>query len=220
MTKKKADKKNSIKNYFPEGYDKLSIEEKIPFLIVKCISSMTDFDPRHYGKKRICDILKGTRSKFVLENGHHHGPCYGALRDLSRRDIYYFINGLIEAKILSVEDEIFPTLGITKKGEQVLDLKRKIRIPFPLDLRSETIPAFDYELYSHLCDVRLVQAKDEGVPPYCVIPNDTLFELCVHPPRNIGDLETIRGFGPARTQKYGELFIQALLDYSSVKRTR
>ena len=226
MTKKKTNRttikssKKKTKDTFPKGYENLSIEEKIPFLIVKCISSMTDFDPRRYGKKRVCDILKGTRSKFVLENGHHHSPCYGALKGLSRGDIYHFINGLIGAGSLRVEDETFPTLEITTGGEQVLDLKRKVRISFPLDLDPESIPAFDYEMYTHLYDVRLVQAKDEGVPPYCVLPNDTLVELCVRSPKHVDDLEGIRGFGPARTQKYGELFIRALSAYSSEKKAK
>jgi ATP-dependent DNA helicase RecQ len=227
MTKKKADKiidKRAImkktknkKESFPKEYEKLYIEEKIPFLIIKCISSMTDFDQRHYGRKRICDILKGTCSKFVLENGHHHNPCYGALNDLLRRQIYYFIDELIGLGVLLVEDEVFPTLEITNKGKQLLKLRRKVKVTLPFDLDPDPIPTFDYEMYSHLCDIRLVQAKDEGIPPYCVLPNNTIVELCVRSPKRVEDLDDIRGFGPARTQKYGELFVKAIKGYSTIQ---
>jgi ATP-dependent DNA helicase RecQ len=227
MTKNKADKtidkktvtkrKKNKKETFPKEYEKLYIEEKIPFLILKCISSMTDFDQRHYGRKRICDILKGTCSKFVLENGHHHNPCYGALKVLLRRQIYYYIDELIKLGALLVDDEIFPTLEITNKGKQLLKLKKKVKVALPFNLDPEPIPTFDYEMYSHLCDIRLVQAKDEGIPPYCVLPNNTIVELCIRSPKETEDLDDIRGFGPARTQKYGELFIKAIEDYSAYK---
>lgn len=199
---------------FPEGYNKLFMEEKIPFLIVKCIESMTDFDTRHYGRKRIGDILKGTCSRFILENGHHHNPCYGVLEHLTRREIGHYIDRLIESNILCVEDEVFPTLGITRTGRKVARLQKRIRIEHPTPLEPHPVPTFDLGLYSHLCDVRLVQAKDEGVPPYCVIPNRAIMELCVTPPATVEELMRINGFGPARTQRYGELFINALRDYS------
>ena len=181
---------------------------------------MTDFDPRHYGKKRVSDILKGACSKLVLENGHHHNPCYGTLKDLSRREIFHFIEELIGLGILIVEDEVFPTLEISRKGKQLLGLKRKIKVDFPMDLCPTPIPPFDIDMYGHLNNVRLVQAKDEGIPPYCVVPNSTLMQMCTRTVEQVEDLEDIKGFGPARTHKYGELFVQAITGYQSEKKGR
>ena len=180
---------------------------------------MTDFDSRRYGKKRVSDILKGACSKFVLENGHHHNPCYGTLKDLSRQKIIHFIDTLIDSGILIVEDEMFPTLKLSKKGKHLLGLKRKIKVDFPLDLDPTPIPPFDIEMYGYLNNIRLVQAKDEGIPPYCVVPNSTLMQMCTVSPKHIDDLENIKGFGPARTHKYGELFVQAISSYGSEKKS-
>jgi len=211
---------NNIKTAFPKGFENLYLEEKIPFIIAGCIVSMTDFDTRHYGKKRICDILKGTCSRFILENGHHHNPYYGALKDLTRREIEHFIDEMVRKAILRVEDNVFPTIDVTGAGKSAAQMKKRIRIEFPISLVPEEFPAIDHDLYSHLWDIRMVQAKDEGVPPYCVVPNRTLLELCQAPPDRIEDLEDIHGFGPARTQRYGELFIKALKDYSKGSASR
>lgn len=206
---------NKISNTgFPESFEKQSVEEKIPFLIAKCIQSMKDYEGLSYGKNRICDILKGSYSKFVLENGHHRNPCFGVLKDFSKRNILDFLDAMIERSILRRDDGLFPTLDVTGIGKEVLRFRKRVRLEMPHDLRPIPAPIFNPDLYEHLQNVRLVQAKDEGVPPYYVIPNRCVVELCVKRPRDRDTLAGIHGFGPAKVQRYGELFLDAIAEYT------
>ena len=197
----------------PEKFEKLSIEEKIPFLIAKCIQSMKDYEDRSYGKNRVCDILKGSYNKFVLENGHHHNPCFGVLRDFSRKNVSDFIDAMTERSILRWSGGLFPTLDVTGIGKELIRFRKQVRLEMPFDLRPTLIPVFDQNLYEHLHNVRLVQAKDEGVPPYCVIPNRCIVELCIKRPGDQDTLGGIHGFGPARVQRYGEMFLGAIAEF-------
>jgi len=205
---------NKINSDLPLKVAIQPLEEKVPFLIVKCIQSMKDYEDRRYGKNRICDILKGSFNRFIMENGHHHNPCFGVLKDFSRNNILDFIDVLTERSILQRDEGFFPTLDITGIGRELLRFRKRVKLEMPFDLQPIPAPIFNQDLYEHLQIVRLVQAKDEGVPPYRVIPNKCLVELCVERPGELDTLAQIHGFGPNKVQRYGELFLSAIAEYT------
>ena len=68
----------------------------------------------------------------------------------------------------------------------------------------------DAELFAALRTLRGRIAKDEQVPAYVVFPDRTLAEMAVRRPRSLGALADIRGVGPAKLEKYGERFLEAI----------
>jgi ATP-dependent DNA helicase RecQ len=70
----------------------------------------------------------------------------------------------------------------------------------------------DAELFAALRTLRGSIAKDEKVPAYVVFPDRTLAEMAVRRPRSLGALSDIRGVGPAKLEKYGERFLEAIRD--------
>jgi ATP-dependent DNA helicase RecQ len=68
----------------------------------------------------------------------------------------------------------------------------------------------DAELFASLRTLRGQIARDEKVPAYVVFPDRTLAEMAVRRPRSLGALADIRGVGPAKLEKYGERFLDAI----------
>ena len=73
----------------------------------------------------------------------------------------------------------------------------------------------DAPLFAALRALRATIARDDKVPAYVVFPDRTLAEIAVLRPRNIGALSNIRGVGPAKLERYGQRFLDAVRDAAS-----
>lgn len=70
-------------------------------------------------------------------------------------------------------------------------------------------------LYRNLLLLRDRICNEEQVPVYLVAPNKTLAELVEYLPESTEQLLQISGFGPARVEAYGEVFLKAIRQYMS-----
>jgi ATP-dependent DNA helicase RecQ len=70
--------------------------------------------------------------------------------------------------------------------------------------------AGDERLFTALKTLRGGIARAESVPAYVVFPDRTLAELAVRRPRTLAAMGDIRGVGPAKLEKYGERFLDAV----------
>jgi len=68
----------------------------------------------------------------------------------------------------------------------------------------------DAPLFAGLRALRSEIARAEQVPAYVVFPDRTLAELAVRRPRTLAAMSAIRGVGPAKLEKYGERFLDAI----------
>ena len=68
----------------------------------------------------------------------------------------------------------------------------------------------DEALLARLRDLRRTISREEQVPAYVVFPDRTLAEMAVRRPTNANALGQIRGVGPVKIDKYGELFLEVL----------
>lgn len=57
---------------------------------------------------------------------------------------------------------------------------------------------------------RSQKAREENVPPYVVAHNAELEEIAKLLPKNLDDLENIKGFGKAKREKYGTEILEVL----------
>jgi ATP-dependent DNA helicase RecQ len=68
----------------------------------------------------------------------------------------------------------------------------------------------DARVLGALKALRTEIARAEQVPAYVVFPDRTLAEMAVRRPRTLSAMGEIRGVGPAKLDKYGERFLDAL----------
>ena len=53
-------------------------------------------------------------------------------------------------------------------------------------------------------------ADADGVPPYVVFPDRTLWELVAAKPQTPEELLAVNGIGPVKAEKYGTRFLELL----------
>ncbi|HEY9426689.1 MAG TPA: ATP-dependent DNA helicase RecQ [Gemmatimonadaceae bacterium] len=68
----------------------------------------------------------------------------------------------------------------------------------------------DLVLIGALRTLRTTLAREEKLPAYCIFPDRTLIEMAARKPNSMAALATVRGVGPAKLEKYGELFLGAI----------
>lgn len=64
--------------------------------------------------------------------------------------------------------------------------------------------------YGRLRELRTQLAKEAELPAYCVFADKTLVELARRNPANRADMRKVPGIGPAKMEKYGDAFLEAL----------
>ncbi len=80
--------------------------------------------------------------------------------------------------------------------------------------RSELLTSKGLELFERLRQVRTQLAREEGIPPYIIFSDKTLTDLCVKVPLTKGEMLMVNGIGEHKFEKYGQTFMDAILDFT------
>lgn len=78
--------------------------------------------------------------------------------------------------------------------------------------RVATTSANDDPLWQALKAKRLELAREQGVPPYVIFHDSTLLEILNHKPQTLDAMGRISGIGQAKLAKYGDDFLQVVVD--------
>ncbi|MBV5342876.1 HRDC domain-containing protein, partial [bacterium] len=106
------------------------------------------------------------------------------------------------------------TTFFTDKIEQVLETMRQS--PAASDSRenaTKTAASRNPKLYYELLALRNQICEPRNLPIYVVAGSKTLLEMADYLPLTSKELLKINGFGPAKVEKYGELFINIIQKY-------
>ena len=74
----------------------------------------------------------------------------------------------------------------------------------------EILSADDFALFARLRDARKQLAGTEAIPVYAVCTNEQLAEMAKGRAATLADLKKIDGFGDAKAEKFGEMFLAAI----------
>ena len=73
-----------------------------------------------FGVSRIVDLLRGSRSKALLAYGAEGCPGYGVYQACSKVAMTRLVKDLVDLEYLRVEGLDYPTLDVTRLGQEVL----------------------------------------------------------------------------------------------------
>jgi len=74
-------------------------------------------------------------------------------------------------------------------------------------------PEIDDTLFEALKLWRLERAREQKVPAYVIFPNRTLEEIATYAPTTLEDVETIKGIGPRKLDKYGTSVVELVKEH-------
>ena len=80
---------------------------------------------------------------------------------------------------------------------------------------TDSLTAAGYELFERLRALRLVIAREEGVPPYIIFNDKTLIDMCEKLPVDVDTMLSVSGVGQNKLMKYGSRFTEEISTFIS-----
>ena len=180
-----------------------------------------------FGVSRIVEILRGSRSKTLLAYGAEDCPTYGTCRFRSKTAITGLVKDLIDSAYLQVEGTEYPTLDVTRRGQEVLqgisavmlkhaeEHQRDSLVTKPSRERAASVVAArvsptDPQLFERLRQLRTELAEEEGVAAFVIFHDKTLKAIVGHKPVTSAALLEIPGIGALKAERYGRRVLEVV----------
>ncbi|MGM0902107.1 MAG: DNA helicase RecQ [Bacillota bacterium] len=182
-------------------------------MVLSCIIRMG----QKFGKAITAAVLTGSRNKKVLDLGFNKLSTYGILKEHSAKQVTELIEFLISTNLIGVEHGAYPTIYVAPAGKEVLTGKQQV-------FRKEAVQikqvSNDDPLFEELRQLRKSVAEAEHVPPFVIFSDSSLKDMCARLPQTEEEFLQVSGVGQHKLEKYGETFIQAIVEYAEANPDR
>lgn len=171
---------------------------------------------QRYGKKRIVDILRGSKDERIIGAGLAWQSTYGVLRDSTEKRLRDILDYLEGKGYVAVEGAEYPVLKLTEESFAVLhgDVTLTMKIARPKRKKVEiTERDVDPKLLEVLKQLRRRLATAQKMPAYVVFSDATLTDMCKKHPRTDEEFLEVSGVGQAKLNKYGREFMNAIAQF-------
>lgn len=184
-----------------------------------------------YGKNLIIDFLRGSRSVKMTEYMRTL-PTYGVGNNQDKDFWQNLLRQLLINGFLSESNEEFSVLKLNEESKLILFKNKKV-IFKKVKERAKAVTVAEIEtdystpdidanedLFAELKTLRREIAERENVPPYVIFSDATLLELSTYLPHTKEELSQISGFGTFKIEKYGEIFLPTIIEFSKTNNLR
>ena len=178
---------------------------------------------QRFGAGHIIDVLTGKDSDKIRRFGHDRLPTFGVGKDRGNTEWHAVIRQLVAADFIRVDVAGFGGMHLTQACQPVLKGQQEVyfridRKPAAKKRKSRrvvvdtSIPSRpdDNTLFESLRQLRMELARDQGVPPYVVFGDATLWAMVQHRPASLLDFSELSGVGQVKLDRYGELFLDII----------
>jgi len=175
------------------------------------------------GINTLVDVLRGSQKKEILERGYDQIKTYGAGSDMSHFDWQHCLLQMMHLGLLEINYDQNKTLKLTPGSMSVLKGEQKVEMVkpeknFQKSGTTKKAPAplanlWEEGLFEELRLFRYELAQKQGIPPYVVFSDSTLWEMVRHLPKDEGEMREISGVGAVKFRRYGEKFIDRIQSY-------
>ncbi|MGG0644684.1 DNA helicase RecQ [Sporosarcina gallistercoris] len=174
--------------------------------VLSCVIRMG----QRFGKTMIAQVLTGSRNKKLLDFKFDQLTTYGLLKEKNAKEVSDFIEFLISANCLQVENGQFPTIRVAERGKEVLLGNDKIMRKG--SFVSKTLTEDD-PLFEQLRQLRRQLAQEAGVPPFVVFSDKSLKDMAMKRPATPAEFLDVVGVGQTKLEIYGEAFIEEIQSF-------
>lgn len=185
--------------------------------VINCIAETKG----RYGLNIVLGTLTGANRARIKEVGATSYKSYGVLSKNSERDIRLLIDQMIlEGYIVQTSGEysvlkMGDIRGLKDETARVVvrkfEDKEKAKSSAGAKKKStDELTSAGYRLFEKLRQLRLVIAKEEGMPPYIIFSDKTLIDMCVKMPKDKREMLAVSGVGENKFKKYGQRFLEEI----------
>lgn len=207
-------------------------------LIQKALSAIVRADEQ-VSVRTVTDILRGNFSPEVTKGHYDTLKTFGVGRDVPSRDWQDYLMQMLQNGLFEIAYEEGNHLKLTDSGRKVLYKGARIELAVvrreektqrkerklsrlkavtPLFEKSEmTIGASaagHKELFEALRALRKKLADAQGFPPYIVMSDKVLQNLCEVRPQTVEAFGLVSGIGDFKKEKYGNEFVEVIRRFS------
>ncbi len=176
--------------------------------IFSCIRRMQE----RFGISMVASVLKGSKSKKVLQYRFDRLPTYGIMNQLQEKEIADLINVLISEGYLQLSEGQYPVVKLQLPAVDVL--QGKASVYQKVRKQEQKTAAVDNTLFEQLRLLRREMAQREKVPPYIIFTDSTLREMSEICPTTAAGMLAIKGVGEVKFRNYGAPFLDLLQNYA------
>lgn len=173
--------------------------------VLSCIKRMDE----RFGKVMVAQVLTGSKNQKIMQFRFDELPTYGLMRGDSQKEVSGLIDYLVASGYLRASGGQYPVLQITLAGVKVLKGQEKVTRKMAAKVQ-KTLPE-DNELFERLRELRRDLAEEQGVPPFVIFSDKTLYSMCEIMPTSLTEMLDVKGVGENKLEKYGELFLDILV---------
>lgn len=174
-----------------------------------------------FGLAYICDVLRGSKQKRVLENNHENLSVYGVAKNTPLQQLREYVDLLLLKNYLIKQPGEYPTIGVSALGKSALRDRTPILLPKPRSF-TESIQkekqveevAYDTGLFEQLRALRRSIAEELNVPPFVIFGDKTLQEFAYYLPQSLESLGKIFGVGEQKLKQFGIKFLTVIQVYT------
>ena len=174
-----------------------------------------------FGEAYIVDILRGSKQKKILDNRHDQLSTYGIGIEYSKTQWRYLSHQFLQYKLLE-RDTQHGSLRVTQKGWGVLNRNDEFwgfSVESVPHATPEVLTAYNQELFELLRGERDRIADVEGVHPNAVFHDKALQAMATYFPTSEESFRVMPSVGPAKTEKYGDVFLPIICTYCNEQGT-
>ncbi|MGK0525168.1 MAG: ATP-dependent DNA helicase RecQ [Pseudomonadales bacterium] len=178
---------------------------------------------QRFGVTYLIDVLRGSENERVLQSGHHQVSTYGIGTELSVTEWKSVFRQLVANGYLRADPEGYGALQLTEQCRPLLKGQHKV------ELRKDPVikksagrsssgragsavkdQVTDHAGWEALRACRKELADKQGVPPYVIFHDTTLFDMLERKPQTLDELAGVSGVGAAKLEKYGDIFLATI----------
>ena len=175
---------------------------------------------QRYGKKVICDVLRGSKNERLISAGLSRQSTYGIMADCTEKRLRDIIEHLCENGYMTVEGDEYPILRLTPKSRGVLTGSKTLRMMLEIpqkkkasSAKSAALSPADEKLLTALKELRRSLAMRQSVPAYVVFSDATLMDMCRIKPKTRDEFMEVSGVGQRKAIRYGEVFLATIAEF-------
>jgi ATP-dependent DNA helicase RecQ len=175
----------------------------------------------------IVDFLRGSKNASIYDKGYQNLKTYGVGADIAWFDWNQYVIQLINLGYCEIAFHEKNKIKLTSFAKRVLFDAEKVQLTnvqkkihqAEQDKIVKT-KATENSLFEFLRKLRAEIAKEENVPAYVIFNDATLRQLEIERPMSDEEFLSIDGVGKAKLEKYGDIFIKAIIEFQNIKNER
>jgi ATP-dependent DNA helicase RecQ len=172
----------------------------------------------------IIDFLRGSKNAYIYEKEYQNLKTYGIGVDLSWFDWNQYLIQLINLGYCEIAFHQQNKIRLTALAKKVLFEGEKVQLTTvqksssdKQEVKETKSKSTANSLFDILRKIRYEISKEESVPAYVIFSDAALRQMEMERPTSGQELLTIDGVGKAKLEKYGDLFIKAIIDFQKSK---